>query len=253
MGENISIKDLEKLLERLGFSDYKKRVYKALFELGESSIPEIGKRSHVPLPKVYGVAEELESEGFISMTLAKPKKYVIIDPKVVIDKIIELKQQEITDLKQSQDHVAKLLQVFQTKQDDDFIIMRHRDKILHYLSKQVQKAKKCYWACVAFNASSTPLMEILKHKIKEGFEVRIIGYGKDNFIVQKYKNLGCKVRITDTITPPMRFSLFDQKFLALTLADEKRDYVTLWTNSKPLVNSMLNLFQHYWGLGKEPK
>lgn len=250
MASEVNISDLENFLEKMGFGEYKKRVYMGVFKLREASIHEIGQVSKVPLPKIYEVVNELEEEGYITLTLSRPRRYSLVHPGVVFDKIIKEREEQLSAFRMDRDMILNLFNTLSRKPEEKFELLRGREKVLNVLTNELKfNTVKSYWAVVAFHSVSTPLMPIFKRKAGRGLDVRVVGpLGKD-YIIRKYLSLGVKVRIVDHIKEPIRFSIYDNKRLAFTLADIEKDYVTLWTDSTPLVKNMRNLFLHYWNNG----
>lgn len=58
--------DIQKFLERVGFSEREARIYLALLVTGESSAQELAERVSVPRPTCYDALESLKVRGFIS-------------------------------------------------------------------------------------------------------------------------------------------------------------------------------------------
>jgi len=248
--ETPSSEDLEIILNRIGFRDYKKRVYKTLFRLREASVTEINRASGVPMPKIYGIMDELERAGYVSLALARPRKYALVHPKIVFDKLLKEKESEISQLRLRVDKVVRAFGAVGPKLSEKFGVLRGRENVLRFLASVLDSNNKSYWASVAFNTGYTSLMPILKRKIKEGFDVRIIGPPGRDPIIRKYAKLGAKVKVVDGLKEPLRFSLHDGRFLALTLTSEDGEYVTILTDSSSLIKKMTTLFLYYWKIGR---
>lgn len=245
---------LDKLLDYAGFTKYQRGAFNALFSIKEGTIEEISNKSGVPLPKTYEIMKELGRKGFVSAIMGRPQKYKAIPPEVAF--LDFLKEQERA-LVTSKKYVADVSKIFNESNDvslENIQLMRTKDVVLNFLANHLQNnVERSYHACVAFRSSKTPLTETLKEKIKKGMDVKFVGCipeGKE-YIAQKYKKLGVKVRTLDELIASIRFSIYDNKHASFTLSDADNEYVTIWTSSKPIVKTISDLFKHYWEKGSD--
>jgi len=90
--------------------------------------------------------------------------------------------------------------------------------------------------------------------VKRGVDVRLIGIINNETWrrVKEYKKVGCKIAKYNGKFGeyPLRFSIFDGKEARITIGKpeikERKDYITIWTDSKPLVALLRNQFLEMW-------
>ena len=68
----------------LGLSEYEMRVYRALVSSAPATAYRLGKRSGVPLSRVYEVADRLVAKGFAVAVGQHPARYAPVDPAIVM-------------------------------------------------------------------------------------------------------------------------------------------------------------------------
>ena len=248
------IEKLNKLLDHAGFTKYQRQAFNTLFSIKEGTIEDISNKSGVPLPKTYEVMKELDRKGFVLAVMGRPQKYKAIPPEVAFLNFLKEKERVLVTSKK---YVADVSKMFNNSNDvslENIQLMRTKDIVLNFLANHLQNnVEKSYYACVAFRSPRTPLIEIIKEKIERGIDVKVVGCipkGKD-YIAQKYKKLGVKVRTLDGLVAPIRFSVYDNEYASFTLSDADREYVTIWTSSKPIVKTISDLFNHYWEKGSD--
>ncbi len=75
---------MDNILDRIGFSEYKKRAYIALLSLEKAKVGEIAKRANIPSSKIYEILNWLYAKGYISIVSPHPLIYRANDPKPII-------------------------------------------------------------------------------------------------------------------------------------------------------------------------
>src|SRR5689334_5333891 len=69
----------------LGLTEYEGKVYRALLQEPGATAYKLGKRSGVPLSRVYEVAERLADKGAAIREEGEPARYTAIDPATLVD------------------------------------------------------------------------------------------------------------------------------------------------------------------------
>lgn len=251
MVKTIAIKQLNDFLKKIGLSRYKREVYLSLINLKEASVDEINKKVSVPLPKIYETLNELSDLGLIKLVSTKPKCYEVTCPKDYFNKVIESKKSELAALEKEK---KKFLELFnKTKKPPSNIIeiITGQANVYSFLCKKAKLYSKSYDAILTLRNIPDPLFPILKRKIKTGFKVRIVVPTGREKNAKEYKKIGAKIRLSDKLSIHSRFSIWDKKFLILTLPDVKTIYTTLAVNSPTLINYYYRLFIQYWNSAKD--
>ncbi len=94
----------------------------------------------------------------------------------------------------------------------------------------------------------------MKKAIKKGVEVKMIGIINDETKekVLEWKKIGCKIKAYNEKFGqyPLRFTIFDNKEARITIGkpeiSDPKDYITIWTKSKPLINTLRAQFMNMW-------
>lgn len=89
------MKNIENILENIGFSRKKSQVYLAILELGTASVIEIAKKSNLKRTTVYNILPELMTEGLVKKGINKGKRYFFIDDPSDVKTNFEEKVQKI--------------------------------------------------------------------------------------------------------------------------------------------------------------
>lgn len=236
---------IEKLTELAEFTDYEKSVYKALYSLNKGSVKEIAQESSVPKPKVYSILEKLHEEGFISLEAEEPKAYSVISPEASFKKVLENKRSEIEELKT---HMEAAEEDLRPRKEEKFMeIMQGRENVLNFLANQLEEVEDEYVTVGRFVSTYTPLQSVMDDR-RDEIDMRFLGSEKHSkdIVVQKYHNLGLKVRTKDMDAIPFRFSIYDNEKIALTLSSEDEGYTTIWTNHPSFVENMKDFFDYHW-------
>lgn len=251
MSEENNFKNLESFLEKIGLSQYERGVYLALVELEEASIAEINKNCAVPLPKIYETLNELSKKGLVRLSAHQPKRYKIIHPQKAFEKIIKTKEERLSRLKEEKEKALQIFEGSDNSRPNTLEVLTGQADVYSFLIKKARLASKSYDAVLTLKNIPDPLLSIFKHKIKSGFKVRIVGSGGREKIAREYIKIGAKVRLSNKLEISTRFSIWDKKFLVLTLPDIKPIYTTIITDSPTLVRSYYQLFLRYWRAGQK--
>jgi sugar-specific transcriptional regulator TrmB len=248
--------ELEKLLKFTGLAKYESSALKALFDLRESTVENLAKKSAVPLPKLYETLKILERKGFVSSSLDRPVRYRLVSPEISFAKHLEVREQKLEGAKRGLKSVSK--EFYETKKQaiEQTYILRNRGFVLDFLKENLEKnTQNSCFACIAFKFSHTPSMPVMKRKIRQGLDCRIIGVlpPGNEYIAEKYVQLGAKVKVLAKEIAPFRFNVFDKKYVSATILDEPEEYLAIWSNKKQTVQTFLDLFNFYWSAGKNFK
>jgi sugar-specific transcriptional regulator TrmB len=91
---------LEEVLKKIGFTEYKAKVYKTLLSLGIASSATVAKESGVPQTKAHGILNKLTKEGFAIMIPGRPTRFKAVPPSSAVVPIIEEKIKKANKLKE---------------------------------------------------------------------------------------------------------------------------------------------------------
>ena len=89
---------IHKLMEIMGFTDKKARLYLALLEAGEVTVTELAKKSKLKRTTVYNIMPELQQDGLVKTTRRLKKKFYYIDDVRSLERVAEEKMSSIRNL-----------------------------------------------------------------------------------------------------------------------------------------------------------
>lgn len=137
----------EKLLKKLGLSNYETAVYLKLVELGTSEASTIYRKSNVPFGRIYEELNSLASKGLIEIQNTRPKKYKIKKPKTAFKNLLKNKKEEMEgELQRTVETISQL-----------------EDKILKRMPP-TQPNEKAFWTVAVGNEE---ISEMMKYNLDE--------------------------------------------------------------------------------------
>jgi len=108
-------------LQEFGLSDQEALLYLTLLRKS-STATEIAKRTDIPRTRVYEIARDLESKGFIEMSLSRPLKLRAMQPEMVFQRLKSEFERKIKDIEDNSPGVINLLkQIPEEKEEKESI------------------------------------------------------------------------------------------------------------------------------------
>ncbi len=243
--------DKTKFFQDLGFTEYESKALSSLVNLKKATPKQISLDSGVPQNKIYTIINKFKSLDIISEILSQTKKYKLINIKTFIKDRINEKQKKLKQLEKSSEQLENLED---NEEEFTFQLIKGQKAIMDRLAEHNKEAEKeifgvqrnwKYWA---------KGIRQMEKAIKKGVDVRLIGIVNDKTWgkVKEWKKIGCKIGKYDKEFGdyPLRFSVSDNKTARITIGKPEikkpEDYITIWTDSKPLVRMLRNQFMKMW-------
>jgi sugar-specific transcriptional regulator TrmB len=235
----------------LGFTDYESKVITSLLKLKIAKTKEISFISGVPQNKLYSILKRFENLGIVEIIPEKLKKFKLINLKTFINKKIKDKENSIKTLKINSKFIEQL------KESDDqnlFSIIKGQQAIMDKLAENNSNVKKEICAVQRnWKVWGKGLREISK-AVKRGVDVKFIGVVDSDTKKRalEWKKTGAKIRIYNEKfgESPLRFSIFGGKEARITIGkpeiQDRENYITIWTTSKPTINILRKQFLEMW-------
>ena len=242
------------MIERLkeyGLDKYESLGYVTLLKIGISTSSIISKKSNVPYGRIYSVLSSLESKGFIKIYHGTPKRFMAIEPRIVLNKIIDKKIIEINTIR---DKNNKFIQELEnstkreiTKPLETINTIEGKKNYLNLSVKLHQKAQK-EWRTIHRLPLYQPHIQAYKDMIKKGIKVRVLTHitdeNKKNLKIWKSMNL--EIRNLNYI--PSRYTVIDDTEVVLRLSDPKiGGYISLHIQNQALARTLSTNFDELWG------
>ena len=239
---------IEKLRE-YGLDKYESLVYLVLLKIGLSTSSIISKKSNVPYGRIYSVLSSLESKGFVKIYQGTPKRFMAIEPRIILNKIIDKKIIEINNIKNKNNKFIQELENLTkkeiTKPLETINIIEGKKNYLNLSIKLHKKAKK-EWRTIHRLPIYQPHLQAYKNIVKKGIKVRVLTHiteeNKEHLKI--WKKLNVEIRNLKSI--PSRFTVIDDTDVVLRLADPKTGYISLHIQNPALAKSLATYFDELW-------
>ena len=235
----------------LNFSEYESKVLSSLTKLKSSNPKEISLDSGVPQNKLYNILKKFQDQGIISILPTEPKKYQLINIKTFVSNKIKEKQKKLNELKKN----SNKIELIENKDEQAiFSLIKGQKTIMNKLAETNKNVKKEILGVQRnWKIWGAGLRE-MQNAIKRGVNVKLIGViNKENIEkVKEWRKIGVKIRgFNEKFGDyPLRFSIFDGKYARITIGkpeiQDPKDYITIWTDSKALINMLKNQFNEMW-------
>ncbi len=259
---NGQIKDV---LKKSGLSEKDIEVFIFLNRKGPQKGTEIARKLNMNRGQVYRILKGLESKSFVEATLERPKKFIAVPLKGVIDSFIESKKEEVARIEKSKRDLLtdweKIGQEIIKSSSEKFSVIEGDKTILRKMVQMLERTKNCFSVALSvrqisradqygvFNAS------ILKSK--SDLDIRILTQAsRHNLKATKmlYKELHHLegIKGLDASLGTSKFSkmvIRDNEEIALFISKEgvnPKNEIILCTNSKSIVTAFLKVFEELW-------
>jgi len=243
--------DRIEFLKSLEFSEYESKILASFMQLQTATPKQISQDSGVPQNKIYPLVKGFEHQGILSKIPANTKTYQLINFKSFIDKKIRQKEENLNQLKQDHKNFEDLKQ---PEHQHIFSLIRGQKAIMDKLAEENSRAEKEIWGMNRNWVVWGEGLREMQKAIKRGVQVKLIGEINEETKsrAQEWKNVGCKIKAYNKKFGeyPLRFSIIDNKQARITLGKPEiknpKDYITIWTKSKPLIAILKTQFQEMW-------
>lgn len=243
--------DKELFFRSLGLTVYEAKILASFTRLRKANAKELNLDSGVPKNKVYRIIRNFENLGLLELIPNETKTYKLTNIKTFVSNKIKEKDKELSEIKKNSKDLDKIKEI-----DNEFVfsLIRGQRAIMDKLAEHNPKVKKEILGVQRnWKVWGKGLRE-MKKTVKKGIDVKIIGVVNDETKerVLEWKKTGCKIKAYNEKYGqyPLRFTIFDNKEARITLGKpeikEPRNYITVWTKSKPLISILRTQFADMW-------
>lgn len=157
----VSVMEIEKSLNEIGFSEREGRVYLALLDLGSTTASKIIRKTGIASSKIYDVLEKLEHKGVVTHILQKGKKiFQATNP----DKLFTLIKEKEEILEKS---LPKLKELYsQKKEETDAEIYKGKEG-MKTIFEDILREGKNWFALGASGKAEVTLPYYMPHFYKK--------------------------------------------------------------------------------------
>jgi len=237
--------------QEIGFSEYESKTLASLIKLGKANPKEINLDSGVPQNKLYSIIKKFINQGILAVIPTEPRKYQLINIKTFIQERIKEKEEQARRVRQNSKNIYNLKE---KEEQAVFSLIKGQKAIMNRLAEENSKVEKEILGVQRNWKFWGEGIRAMQSAIKRGADVKLIGEvnEKNVKIVKEWKKIGCEIKAYNKKfgSFPLRFSIFDNKQARITIGKpeilEPEDYITIWTDSKPLIRMLRNQFFQMW-------
>lgn len=259
------------MLEQFGLSNYENKVYLSLLKLGIADARSISTHSDVPYGRIYDVLDSLKSTQIISEISGRPKKYTVIEPELAVNKLLNIKKQEINKLeKQAELAIQELNREYEGKPENELVWkVAIGEQLYQTYFDLLQEARYEFYTYMELNDDSThgldyldEYQQLFQRMTAKGVKIKLLlGVNSFDILEQLIEDIptvmnmisNTEIRYTDTFTYP--FSIIDGEKVLLKVSNPadhnemlaavylwqkslakilKPKFIELWENASPL-------------------
>jgi HTH-type transcriptional regulator, sugar sensing transcriptional regulator len=231
----------------IGFGKYSSEIINILLGGDILNVKEIYSRTKIPKNKIYEVLDELQTKGLIGLEEGKPKKYYILNDKI-LDDLIENREKELEDIKKK---ITNLKESREKLTPSEISIIDSTDDVHKLIEYNNLSIKKEILSCSNLTRMYYGCFRTLKDAIDRGVKVKFIASvnSKDS-VLKAYHDIGVEIRIFKSNTIFPKIGLLDKKYTRITITNSSKknsnNTKTIWANSKVLYSIVKNHFDKIW-------
>ncbi|MCX6821939.1 MAG: hypothetical protein NTW30_04135 [Candidatus Aenigmarchaeota archaeon] len=242
-------------LKVFGLNKYESETYLTLLRIGLSTSPQISLKSGVPYGRIYTILFSLEEKGFVKVFEGKPKRFMTIEPRVILNRIIDEKMKEMIQFKEK---TSKIIQVLEKIKKREFEKPLEKIQIIEgkknylNLSVKLHEEAKEEWRTIHRLPLYEPHLKAYKKAIERGIKIRILTCLTEENMnnLDVWKKTGAEIRHLDNISA--HFTVIDNNKVVIRLSDEYiGGYVSLFIQSPALAKTLADHFDDLWKNAKK--
>jgi len=248
--------DRVEFFKDLGFLEYESKILASLVRISKATPKEISQDSGVPQNKLYQILKVFEKKGLLAKIPGDTKKYQLINLKSYVEKKLKEKEDLLKKLKTNSQKIKELPL---TSDTFEFSLIKVQRTIMNKIEEVNEKVEKEILGVQRNWKVWGGGLRAIERVVKKGVSVKLIGVisEKTKKKAEEYKDCGVVIRSYNKKfgEHPLRFSVFDRKVARITIGkpeiQDAKDYITIWSDSKALVNMLVNQFFEMWKAGKK--
>ena len=247
----------------IGLNLYEAKAYSVILKSGISSASQISKIGKIPQGRIYNILESLIQKGFCSIVQGSVKKFKAVDPKVIMDSIIQERRKKFEKQEKNMLSVAEQLNKEFESQDDinstlDYIhVYTTKPSMINKFNEIVQNCKETHrtFTKPPFTTKDDPsaLSPLAVEAIERGVKIKSIyeiqKNNLDSFIswIKHFDKAKEEIRITEKL--PLKMVIADNNVVMFTLynkMDKKNNFTSVVIEHSDLTDALIELFDIYW-------
>lgn len=189
--------DLQKELQKIGFTEYEAKIYLALLKEYPNTGYQISKSSGVPRSMVYEALGRLHAKGAVMETVeSRATYYRPLPPEILLDQHLANINNLVHDLKPG------LSELYRSQDDTSIWSLADQDAVFAYAIQMLEKAKDEVFLVINDEAADL-LYPALESLSKRNIPLNILGTGEFDFpfgVIVQHPPLESQIQgLTDTL------------------------------------------------------
>ncbi len=218
----MSLSEPAEKLRQLGLTEYETQAYLILVQGTQMNAEEVAGKANIPIPRVYGVLENLRDLGLIVIIEGRPKKFEIISPDEGLLNLIRLRkraaEESIRQLEETSQEVKEVLspifwrERLRIKPEDLLESLDNMAITEKQTRRIISKAKKTIDIFTDVFSWYDAVEKDLIKALKRGVKIRVLmdmQLQMTRPTVQKLQSLGITTRQPSDLRFPVRGTLVD--------------------------------------------
>ena len=232
-------------LEKLGFSNDEALVYHIILSSKECTVGEMSRSINFSRAKIYGIIDNLLSEGIIIESGNHPKSYYPIDPREIAQKRLK-EVEEATAEAQS-----NLYQLYQSKKIDYLETLTVKDmEILSQVVSMCERATSSIDVIASLLPSELPsnVCRAFSDASRRGIKVRLLFPKKGTTLDLSRLEGFFEIRLTSAMPPAGVILVDDKEFCVggLDVPDSTNTLLGMWMNQPELGRLVRLIFDNIY-------
>ncbi|PVX23833.1 MAG: hypothetical protein CW716_11175, partial [Candidatus Bathyarchaeum sp.] len=262
-------KQVRDVLKKIGLSEREIEIYIFLSKKGPQKGTDITKHFKMHRGQVYRILKGLERKSFIEATLERPKRFIAVPLKGVIDSFIKSKKEEVSYIEQTKEQLLsdwkKIKPAKLVSPIEKLSVIEGKKKIFNKISQMISEAKRSFSLALPvfdlFGVEHYGVFDSILHgQDRSQIQVRILTQlSSQNSETLKHLHLRLKPFVNIRARNP---SLGFPKFSRMLIRDEEeillfiseggnqspldKNVTCLVTNCKSIIQSFLGVFEELW-------
>ena len=247
----------------IGLNLYEAKAYSVLLKSGINSASQISKIGKIPQGRIYNILESLIQKGFCSIVQGSVKKFKAVDPKVVMDSIMQERRKKFEEQENNMLNVAEQLNMEFESQDNIYSTMDYIHvyttipSMINKFNEIVQNCKETHrtFTKPPFATKSDPslLSPPAVDAIERGVKIKSIyeieKNNLDSFItwIKHFDKAKEEIRITEKL--PLKLVIADNNVVMFTLHNKmntQNNFTSVVIEHSDITDALIELFEIYW-------
>ncbi len=241
----------EEVLKEFGLTPTETKAYLALLKLGETTVPEVVRKTGLHKPNSYNALNSLEKKGLVSQIRKEHKLfYSALNPEKLFG-ILESKKEDLNSV------FPALKQFYQAKKTKREVnVLSGREGIKTIFGDIERSGKDIFLvgsAMQIFSVLGYNALQLLKRLKKKNIAIKALMADKEETRkqieeLQKAVNIGNVKFYSEKYFTPVSFMAYSNRMIMLLWEDEP---LIIWIKDGQLAKTFRNYFEMIWRVAKK--